>query len=207
MNLADLQKKKYLENLKALSSFKKEKSAAYIFLISTFASMTFLILFAIGPTIGTITELQKKLEDSRMADAALDEKIRNMNTLRQQYNQLSPDLLLITAALPQEPIPTDLLGRLQAAATSHNVRILTLTSSKVPLAGVPEENNGASDSSFGFSVIVSGSYANILNFFRTISHFDRLITVTSFSISRNQEEGSSAQERLFTIEGKAYYLK
>lgn len=208
IDLVTFQKRKYLENLKLLSRFKQEKSSAYIYLFATFLSLSFLVLFAIGPTIGTIVELQKKLEDSRNADAALTEKIQNLNNLRQQYNQISSDLPYIMNALPSEPMVTDLLGRIQAVAGSNNVRVRSLSSSKISLSSTTDvAADVVEPPSFDLSLTVTGDYRSLLGFLKGIATFDRILTITSFSVSRDEGEGSSEQDRILSVEGKAYYQK
>lgn len=203
----DLKKRKYLANVKLLSTLTQGKSQAYIYLFATFLSLSFLILFAIGPTIGTITELQKKLEDSKVADEALDLKIKSMNSLRAQYAQIASDLPLIQNAMPSEPSVTSLFGRLQAAAINNNVSVVALSSAEIPLLNESSAPELVSDQSFAFSVTVNGDYANIVGFFKTISNFDRIITVTSYSINRDTTSEGPTTLRTLTLDGVAYYQK
>lgn len=241
----DFQKKKYLERLKIFSKLREGKSSAYLYLVATLISLSVLIFFAIGPTIGTITELQKKLADSKMADEALTKKIADLESLKRQYGEISADIPFITSALPESPLPTDLMGRIQALATTSNVVVERLSTSDIPLsnnpssgeviggavsgapmeapsgtlmeapvvapveapvgaigetAGVAPAGETQSDPSFLFSVSVSGDYASTVKFFETLANFDRILTISSFSLSR--DEGST---RVLNIEGKAYY--
>lgn len=203
----DLKKRKYLANIKLISNLGHGKSPAYIYLFATFLSLSLLIVLAIGPTLGTITELQKKLEDSKIADEALDLKIKNMNSLQQQYAQIATDLPLIQNALPNEPAVTSLFGRIQAVAKSGNVVVTTLSSAEISLLSTTATPDVTSDSSFAFSVTVNGDYASIVRFLESISNFDRIITVNSLSISRDTTSENTTNLRTMSLDGVAYYQK
>ena len=73
----DLSAAKYREYLKLLPNIQNEKTKAITMLIFTFVAMSFLGIFAINPTLSTIVELNKQLEESKFVHEQLQTKINN----------------------------------------------------------------------------------------------------------------------------------
>ena len=81
--------RKYRAFLKLLPPIKNENTRIITTLILTFAAMTFFGAFAINPTLTTIVNLKKQLEDSQIVYNKLVEKNNNLSFLLNQYNSLS----------------------------------------------------------------------------------------------------------------------
>jgi Tfp pilus assembly protein PilO len=198
--LAEFEKKKYLENLKILSTFRQEKVREYAPLVFTIFALSFFGLFAINPTVATIVELRRKLADYTVVDQDLTTKITNLSLLRQKYDQMQEDLPIIYAAVPEEAEAPDLLSKIQSLAKDNSVTITALEVQSIPLGSkVPK----GKEESFNFSFTASGSYDNLIKFADSLSQFDRIITTTTISINR-PDSGEATREMLF--EGKAYYI-
>src|SRR5258708_544713 len=107
---------KYREHLKLLPDMKNETTRSFVTLILTFAALSFFGIFAINPTITTITDLQKQLEDNTQVDQLLKTKIDNLSSLEQQYNQLGSNLTNILSAVPQNADSPLLSAQIAAVA-------------------------------------------------------------------------------------------
>jgi Tfp pilus assembly protein PilO len=198
--LQELAKKRYLERLKSLPALREKRTQAYINLAFTLAALSFFGLFAINPTVSTIINLRKQIEDSRHVDQQLAKKISDLTILQQKYNELQPDLPLILTSLPEKPQSTYLLGQIQSIVTKHTVQISSLASNEVQLSKREEAAEG--ELTFDFTLGITGSYENLSNFLATLSNFDRIVSLQSVTISRDTE---NAQNRNMTITGTAYY--
>src|SRR5882724_3344563 len=86
---ANLSTVRYREYLKLLPKIKNDSSRAITMLILTFLAMAFLSIFAINPTLTTIVELQKQLQDSQFVYQELQTKRNNLSNLQDQYKVLS----------------------------------------------------------------------------------------------------------------------
>jgi Tfp pilus assembly protein PilO len=202
----DFAKKRYLSDLKILAPMKEEKARQYGMLVFTLLMLSFFGLFAINPTIGTIVELRRKLADSEMVNAQLENKLQAMSSLQQQYATIQPDLPSIYAAIPEEPETARLLGQIQQIAKQSNVSIVDLSSLPVTIKAdpkVPKKPNGMKENAVAFSIEAVGSYENLQEFLTILDSFDRLLSITEVTITT---EGAIDQStRTLFVEGKGYY--
>lgn len=200
-----LPKGKYLE---MLPDFKEKRTQQLTTIILTILGFIIMGLFAISPTLSTIMQLKKQLEDNQLVEKKLDEKIANLNSLQRKYNNLKSDLPLIFSALPQSPNVTILLGQIQAIAQASNIDLVRLGISEINLAKVSTspslEENPTNYTSFTFSLNAEGTYLNISKFIFSLSNFDRLITIETTSLTKNEDKKELVK---LTLAGKVFFKK
>ena len=184
---------KYLKNL---PDFQGEKTRNITTLVLTLVTLSAFGLFAISPTLSTIANLQKQLDDSQLVHEKLEKKIANLELLKQQYSLLEKDIPLILTAVPQTPNTSRLVGQLQAVALSSSVQITRIQVFQVEVSQEETKNP-----SFVFSVAVEGTAQNITNFLLLLSDFDRIVTIDILSQNLQDENGITQLE----LRGKAYY--
>ena len=164
--LSGLSRKRYLEVLKSLPTLQKERVKEYGTLIMTFFALSFFSIFAINPTLSTITDLRKQLSDNQAADKALKTKISNLAALQQSYANLTPDLIYVETAIPKNPKVIELLGKIQGLGEQSNVSIIALQVSEVSLLssqkGLAKKGKTVQAPSFSFLVRVRGSQEQFL---------------------------------------------
>ncbi len=194
--LSWLYKNKYF----TLPSYLKEKQAQTITtLIFTFVALSFFGILAISPTLSTIAQLQKQLNDSKNADKQLKQKIENLSLLQTQYNSLKPNIPLVLENLPSAPNVPLLIAQIQALARKSNIVLSSLQTFQVELT---KSQNSDASSSFTFSLAGTGSYTDISSFISLLINFNRIITINGVSIS--QQGGNTAQ---LSLRGNAYFKK
>lgn len=181
----NVSKRRYLASLKIFGTFQQKKSREYTTIILTFLALIIFGVFAIKPTLYTIVELRKQLEDSKQLDAQLDEKINNLSSLQGQYSTLTPDLPLVTSALPALPNTPLFLGQIQSLISSNSLTVNQISSENIPYAreGLKEGELG----SFVVSYTLSGVYPNIKKFIEEAVFFDRVVTVDDLTIVRDED--------------------
>lgn len=192
----------HLENYKKiLPDFKNKKTQVYTTLILTFIALSFFGIFAISPTLSTIAELNKKLDDSRYLNSKLEEKIKNLSLLQQQYNLIQEDLKVIDSALPDSAKVPIFIGQVETITNLNNVKLSRVNTSSVELSNVTttSSNKSLDYLTFSFSLSVEGDYRNVNNFVTDISNFERIITIDSLSI-RKKENAYQVD-----LSGKAYF--
>lgn len=190
---------KYLPKLPNINE-KYTKLATSVIL--TLLALSLFGVFAIGPTISTITELQRQLDDAKEVTRKLKQKATNLYTLQEKYQTLQPELPIILGALPKSPETTLLLAQLQSAATTANLSIRTLHVFEVELA--PGKFLGGKLPSYVYTIELVGNYPNMLKFLSTISHFDRIITIDAMTINKAGDNVSQEQLQL-SVRGKAFF--
>jgi len=202
----DFEKKRYLADLKVLAPLKEERIKQYGMLVFTIIALSFFGLFAINPTIATIVELRKKLADSELVNTQLEKKLLAMSSLQEQYSTIQPDLPAIYAAIPEDPETVRLLGQLQEIAKEQNVTITKLESLPVALKNdpkAPKKITESKDTAVSFSIETTGEYENLQSFLSALTAFERIVSITHITISR--DSGDAEGTRSMIIEGRGYY--
>jgi len=146
--LQAITKKRYLEYIKLFPAIQGKKVKQYTTLILTFVSMTLFGIFAINPTITTVIELRRTLDDAKFVNNKLGEKIENLGTLKDKYDRLGQDLLVVNAAVPHKPDISLLLAQVQGVARESAVTITTLQALEVEQISLAKEP--AKNASFSF---------------------------------------------------------
>ncbi len=190
----------YREYLKLLPNMDDKTTQSYTMLGFTLIALSFLGIFAIYPTLSTITELKKTLADLQFVNQELQIKSQNLSTLQGKYQSLTGDLPVVLQAMPETPEApkivaqfNSLLTESRLKATSIKMGGLEITSDKkVPM------NKAAS---FVFSLDAEGTYNDMLVFIQRLTHIDRIITLEQISISR--ESGTGVV--MLSLRGRGYF--
>jgi Tfp pilus assembly protein PilO len=196
----NVSKKRYLASLKFFTSLQQKKSREYTTIILTILALIVFGIFAINPTLSTIVNLRKQLEDNQLLDQQLGEKILSLQSLQREYEELTPDLPLVEAALPPLPETPVLLGQLQSLARKNNLSVTEIQSSKIPYTkeGLGSNKTG----SYVVSFTVAGLYTDINQFLKDSTTFDRVVTVDKVTIVRDVQGNRGLQG---TADIKAYF--
>lgn len=178
---------------------KKEKNQKYLSIILTLSASIFFILFAVNPTISTIVKLKKQIADAETVQSKLSQKIINLTSLSQQYQELQPDLPLILDAVPENPKAPTLVGQIQTIGSNSSITSIDIDIDTINLNG----GTSTQSSSFSFSVTGQGDFENIQSFVKSLTTMERVLSITSIQFSK-ATEGNALN---FVIKGFAYFKK
>lgn len=197
----NLSASRYREYLKLLPALKSDHAKAITMLIFTLAALSFLGVFAINPTLVTIIDLQKQLEESQDIHQKLTTKMNNLSNLQQQYNLLAGDLPVVYDAIPQQAAVPLLVGQVEGLAKKHSLTVNSLQVSSVPLTAGNVSDQSAL--SFVFSLEAEGTYENMESFLTSLTTFSRIITLETVSITKDPKRDALVLE----IKGRQYFKK
>jgi len=190
---------KYRQYLKLLPDVKKENTKAVTMLIFTFFAMSFLGIFAINPTLSTIVDLHKQLEDSKFVYEKLTTKINNLASLQTQYESLTDDVPVVMDAIPASPAVTVLVGQIEAIARQNGTAIKTINVEEVKLSKIVRPNKNSL--SFTFAIEAEGDYDTLIRFAESLTNFNRVIVLEHVSLSSNSRNSTL----LLLIKGRGYF--
>lgn len=196
-NLSPIQ---YREYLKLLPKLKDEKAQYYTMLAFTLAALSFFGIFAINPTLSTITELKKKLADMQFVFEKYTEKAQNLSILQDAYRSLSGDLHVINDAMPQNPEVPKLIAQINALLSKSNLQATSLSTLGVEITQERQLSN-KNASSFAFTLNATGAYEDMLSFVQSLTHINRLITIESLSISKD----ANKDMLVLSLRGRGYF--
>lgn len=175
-----------------------KSSAPYIF--SVLAVIVF-TLFVIRPTIATILQLQKNIEESKKTLQQLEKKGQDLTLAKQNLDNLDPQVKIkINSSLPNQVKVAQLISALQLAGGSESsasaIQIQPLTL---------YENQSSTQLAVGevdFSFNIQGSYSQLLQTLNNLHRSSRLLSIKTVSVSKEPGEPG-----ILSVSGKAYFLK
>jgi Tfp pilus assembly protein PilO len=176
-----IKKEQYEKYLELIPDLKREKAQRYITIVLTLTTAIILGLFAINPTLSTIANLQKQINDSNFVEQKLQQKINNLAVLQQSYSNLQPDLSVVNDAVPTTTQIPLFLADIQSIAKDASLTLSGLQTSTVNLSG-PVVGDPAS---FDFTLTATGTYQSMIDFLSRIINFQRIIALKSVAISTN----------------------
>jgi len=182
--------------------YQSKKARVYTGIILSLVTIIFFVIFAIKPTLVTITQLFKQRKDQRIVADVLEKKITNLSQAQNEYLSIEPDLPIIDQALPQEPQATLLVKQIETLAHQSNVTISRLRLSEVHLeqTGLPKTEK--QPLAFNFSAF--GDYANLKIFLTSLFNLRRIVLVESFSFQKGIGENVNLS---LNLTAKAWFLE
>lgn len=192
---------RYYTYVKPVIENKIIKSVApYIFSILT---ITILIIFAVRPTISTILNLQKDIENNKKILSGLGKKEQDLTQGKKNLENIDSNLKIKLAnKIPAKADVASIIKSLknvsgnQASSSALQIQPLIIYDSKVSGEGIK--------TSFGevsFTYNIQGTYREILQILEKLSRADRLIKIDNLVISKG--EGPA----ILSLSGKALFLK
>lgn len=194
--------------LTVLNQFYEQPVARTSFeLLISVAVILFFAVFAIRPTLLTMSDLIKEIEDKRKLDQALNQKIAALSTAQSEYVQLEERLMILDEAIPSNPDLIDTLKILEKIASDRGLVISTLRVSDIPTQ--PEDDVAFTDlerQNLLMSLTVTGDYPTIREFVEDLRQSRRTFIVESVTFSTGDEQGTKVLRANMTINSPYYGL-
>lgn len=192
-----LNNEKYGKYLELIPNFKKERAQKFTTVVLTIVAVIILAIFAINPTLSTIANLQKQLEDAKFVTDKLDQKINNLSILQTKYETLREDLPIIYEAIPKSSEVPKFTGQLQALAKENNLAIVN--------AQIADIDDSSDYSHFSFNISLRGKYQDILSFLDRVKNIQRIIDIEGINIAQASEEQASVLQ--LSLNGRGFFKK
>jgi len=157
-------------------------------LVFSILAIIFFAIFAIKPTLQTMTELVKEINDKRALDEQLNQKIASLNTAQSQYEKYSSQFYLLDEAIPKTAQLVESLKIVEKIASENNLAIQGITISSVPDELIKADANEAKRESLTFNIDLVGDYVNIRQFIEGLMDSRRMMIVdqVNFSMGSNR---------------------
>jgi len=176
---------------KTLLDFYQKPVAKVSFeLFLSISAILFFLIFAIQPTLLTMSDLIKELEDKQVIDQQLSQKIAALSTAQTTYLQLQDQLPLLTEALPTRPYLKESLLVMEKIASDRNLVIENMLVKELPLeqeADIAKAN--VERQSMSVVITLTGSYPNISGYIEELLSVRRTFVIDSIIFSRNESRG------------------
>lgn len=165
-------------------------------LLLTVFTITFFAFFAIRPTLSTIAQLLRKIEDQRSVKEKLDLKAASLSTAQADYLLIEPHLPLLETAIPATDNVGLLLKQIEGTASFTGIALQTMQVSAVDLTL-------AADTAATVPVTVSltGTYPQVNDFLARLASMERVLGLEEIVLSEEDTDQISLRVTLV-----AYYL-
>ena len=194
--LKELQKNKYLQ---LFPDFREERTQKITYISLTLVALSFFGLFAINPTLSTISKLNKELKDNKFVDSQLQKKINNLSLLQEKYNNIQSDLPNVYSAIPTNPNAALLAAQVQSLAKDSGIKLNTFQ-----VFSVDSDSGKKKYSAFNFSLNANGNFNEISKFIDSLNSMRRITVQNIISVTRQTGKENTL---LLTIKGEAYFKK
>jgi len=191
---------------KTLLEFYQKPVAQVSFeLFLSIAAVIFFTVFAIQPTLITMSDLIKELEDKREIDQQLSQKVAALSTAQTTYLQIQNQIPLLYEAIPPRPQIKESLLQIEKAASDRGLVIENLSIRQVPQeVDANLAQSGTERVTLPVTITMAGSYPNISAYIEDLMNLRRMFIVESIIFSRTEERGSESLRANITL-GLPFY--
>ncbi len=176
------------------------------YLILSLFTVSFFAAVFIRPTAVKIARLWREIQDKRTVQTQLEKKIRDLEKAQTLYTSIEDELYLLERALPTEPHFNRFVQKIEYLSSIHEVRLHSGHYSSVEL--YRQEPATASSSelvAYPFDITLQGSFSGLKEFAQDLQSLDRMISLTSISMSPvASQEQEGIYELSATIESLMY---
>ncbi len=185
--------------LSIIPGIQEKRTKQFTTLSLTLATIAFFGIFAINPTFGTISDLQKQLDDDNFTHQSLQKKIANLTTLQQVYSDIQDTLPPLYDAIPTSLSIDIFVGQLHTLAGLNNVQLTRVQTLPVDIS---PQTTSAKYTTYEFSVEAQGAYADLVKYITNVTNASRLITLQSISMAHIGKVDNTFRMQL---RGKTYF--
>lgn len=171
-----------------LDFYKNPVARVSLELVFSILAIIFFAVFAVKPTLQTMSELVKEIEDKRALDEQLGQKIASLNTAQTQYQNFSSQFYLLDEAIPKTAELINGLKIVEKIASNNELVIQSIAISAIPDELVLADENAAKREILTFNVDLTGDYLKIRQFIEDLMFSRRMIIVdqVNFSLGNNR---------------------
>ncbi len=151
----------------------------------------FLGIFAIQPTLVTMSDLIKEREEKIALEEKLEKKIVSLQTVQEVYSQIEPQLYLLDEAIPKQPQLIKLLKIIEKTATDKKVIINSISSEEIPdeVEAPASAKNGLQQVDLPITLNLSGDYISIRAFVEELRKTRRTYIINGVSFIIQEDRG------------------
>jgi Tfp pilus assembly protein PilO len=169
-------------------------------LLLTLCTILFFALFAIRPTLLTMSDLIKEIEDKRTLDTQLSQKIAALSSAQSEYLGAEDRLAVLDEALPSKPGIIEVVKTIEKIASNRNVAITSLNITEVPQEPTePPPFDKTSRQNISLAITITGDYLTIRQFIEEIKNVRRSFVIDTVVFATNQEQGITTLRATITL--------
>lgn len=177
-------------------------------LILSLISIAFFALAAIRPTLQTMAQLLKQIDEKKVLDTQLTQKINALTLAQSNLQKEEPLFPALAVAIPPTADFTTLMTVIEKVASEHQVIFNSAQIQKVPLeekiGSVSIQATKTSLVSYPLTLSFSGGYQNLSDTMRELQSLKRIIVIDRFDISNQKKDQTQDTGLTLTVEVRAF---
>ncbi len=181
------------------------KKSEMIFTSLTFIVALLLVVFAIVPTVRTVTEINKEIKEKERITAALEAKIKALNELDNQFSANKETFKDISLIFPTSQNFSLFLANIDAIVTRNNFILNSIGFSEYQDRS--DESNKLkllALSPYSVRLSVKGSKMNLINFLKDLESLPMYPVVESITYSNDVDDQGNTD---FSLGLRIYHVK
>lgn len=186
---------------KILDNFYHNPVAVVSFeLFLSIAVVIFFAIFAIRPTLLTMSELVKEIEDKRKLDTQMAQKVAALGTAQAQYLNIQDRVSVLDEALPRGADVVTTLKIIERIASEEDLAITNMTVLDVPED--PAEDKTFEDlerQAMPIQMSVVGSYTSIRGFVEGLRNARRSFITERITFATEDTRGQKSLEATILV--------
>ncbi len=169
-------------------------------LVFSIIAVIIFAIFAIRPTLLTMSDLIKELNDKQALSQSLTQKVAALSSAQTEYTNSQDKLAILDEAIPPEPRFGEAVAIIEKIASENNLLIQS-----VQAKAVPKEDSTATGSaektrvSTPIVVTVQGDYPTIRNFVNALQTTRRLLVIDSVIFNVSDTRSQKVLRAVITI--------
>lgn len=168
-------------------------------LLLSLGLVIFLGIFAIKPTLTTMSDLIKEIDDKKALNEQLTKKIAALGTAQTLYLSLEDKLPLLDEAIPSQPELIKSLKIIEKLATENNVIIESLSVPTIPNEAPAKATGKLKRVPLPVTVSVVGDYVSIRAYVEALRLVRRSFVVDTVTFSIEENRGSRKLRATITL--------
>lgn len=169
-------------------------------LFLTIGLVLFLGMFAIRPTLLTMSDLLKEIETKQELEEKLTKKVAALQTAQSEYVAVEQRLGILDRAIPENPEVIYAAKIIEKIAADNQIIISNLNISELPEKADSEiPFSQKSKQSVQISIRVDGDYISIRNFAEDLRRSQKSFVIESVIFTLEEDRGDKKLGATFTI--------
>jgi Tfp pilus assembly protein PilO len=190
---------KFYHNPVALVSFE---------LFLSIAAIIFFAVFAIRPTLLTMSDLIKEIEDKRKLATQMEQKVTALSAAQENFASAQERIAVLDEAIPRGVNMVQTLKIIEKLASDQNLSIANLTVLKIPpdppvTASITELER----QSMPIQVVITGTYEGIREFAEQLRNSRRSFVIERITFSTEDARGQKTLEANMLIGAPFFGVK
>lgn len=193
----------------SLSDFyQKPVARVSIELFLSIGAVLFFAVFAIRPTLLTMSDLIKEIEDKRQLDKQMAQKIAALSSAQSEYLKQQERVGVLDEAVPTGPNLIGLFKIIEKLASDNQLVITAMSVNDVPkdIVGNPSFDQ-LERKNLEFTVGITGDYTSIRSFVNQLIQVRRTILVDRVTFSVSDIRGSKRLDAVVSVNAPYYGTK